>query len=158
METTYRFNQAINKLYNAFHDNTLNPESCTQCAVGNILDNNDFWKHLSDNHGSLQLNYVGLVNQNLGRRFNGYTPLELLQIETVFLKNCGFSLPLHYKGHKPNNPRDKEILFHGLAAVVTQLCKLDNIPNIMDCSKLFAYNLENTIQEKSILKNSVEIA
>ncbi len=142
METTKRFDQAITKLYNAFHNQTLNPESCTQCAVGNILDNKDFWKHLSDYHGSTQLNYVGLVNQNLGKKFNGYSPVELLQIEMEFLARCGYSLPL--KNY--NNPKksiSQDTLFLGLCGVVELLCKFDNLPNIMDCSKLFAYEIDN---------------
>ncbi|WP_159022709.1 Na(+)-translocating NADH-quinone reductase subunit F [Formosa sp. L2A11] len=139
METTTRFNLAINKLYHAFHSDALLPECCKQCAVGNILDQKDTWKHLSDDHGTTTLNYIGQVHQNLGRRFNGYTPLELLQIETTFLKACGYSLPLHHKNKKPINPTDKDILFNGLTAVVSYLCKLDCIPDVMDCSKLFKY-------------------
>ena len=142
METTKRFDQAITKLYNAFHNQTLNPESCTQCAVGNILDNKDFWKHLSDYHGSTQLNYVGLVNQNLGKKFNGYSPVELLQIEMEFLAKCGYSLPLkNYNNPKKNISQDT--LFLGLCGVVELLCQFDNLPNIMDCSKLFAYEINN---------------
>jgi hypothetical protein len=142
METTKRFDQAITKLYNAFHNQTLNPESCTQCAVGNILDNKDFWKHLSDYHGSTQLNYVGLVNQNLGKKFNGYSPIELLQIEMEFLARCGYSLPLkNYNNSKKNISQDT--LFLGLCGVVELLCQFDNLPNIMDCSKLFAYEINN---------------
>ena len=86
MKTSTRLEAAITKIYNAFHNNELNPECCKQCAVGNILDKTDSWKHLSDNHGSVQLNYVGKVHQTLGRKFNGYTPLELLQIESTFSK------------------------------------------------------------------------
>ena len=97
MKTTKRLDAALEKLYIAFHNNTLNPECCNHCAVGNICNNTDSWKHLSDGHGSLQLSYVGLVHQNLGRQFYGYTPLELLQIEAEFLKGCGYTLPLHHK-------------------------------------------------------------
>lgn len=139
MITSNRFDQAIQKLYNAFHNDTLNPECCKQCAVGNILDHKDSWKHLSNGHGSLELNYLGMVHQNLGRRFNGYTPLELLQIEATFLKACGFKLPLHYRNKKPTNPTDKNTLFKGLSAVVGLLCELDNINNVMDCAVLFNY-------------------
>ena len=137
METTPRFEKAIKKLYLAFYNNTLNPECCKQCAVGNILDNTDHWKHISDDHGALTLNYVGLINQTLGRRFNGYTPLELLQIEQTFLQACGYQLPLHYKHKKPLNPTDKDTLFDGMCAVVTLLCKLDGIKNVMAHTKLF---------------------
>lgn len=134
-----RFEDAIRKLYEAFHNNTINQECCKQCAVGNILDNTDSWKHLSDDHGSLQLNYVGKVHQGFGRKFGGYTPLELLKIEAVFLEACGYELPFHHKNKKPDNPRDKELLFNGLSAVIAYLCQLEGISNIMDYSKLFDY-------------------
>jgi hypothetical protein len=139
MKTSFRLEQAIQKLYVAFHNNTLHPECCKQCAVGNILDNRDSWKHLSDNHGSLQLNYIGIVHQNLGRKFNGYTPIELLNIEATFLKACGFELPLHFKNSKPTNPIDKETLFNGLYTVISFLCNLDCITNVMDYTKLFEF-------------------
>jgi hypothetical protein len=143
MKTTKRLDLAIQKLYTAFQNNTLHPECCKQCAVGNILDHTDSWKQLSDQHGSLKLNYVGLVNQNFGKRFNGYSPLELLQIEAEFLKGCGYQLPFHHKNKKPENPTDKDVLFMGLSAVVTFLCHLDQIPDVMDCSELFQYKNEN---------------
>lgn len=141
MNTTKRFDQAVQKLYNAFHNDKLNPESCTRCAVGNILDANDSWKHLSDYHGSLQLNYVGIVNQNLRRRFNGYTPLELLHIEMEFLKSCGYSVPLELNKNL-RKKISKDVLFRGLESVVSKLCEFDQIPNVMDCSKLFAYEIK----------------
>jgi hypothetical protein len=137
MQITKRLEDALVKLYNAFHNNRLNPEDCTACAVGNILDNHDSWKHLSDKHGSLQLNYIGQVHQNLGRKFNGYTPAELLQIEKVFLDACGFKTPLCHYNPKPINPTESDNLFNGLSAVVDLLCTLDKVDNIMDYSKLF---------------------
>jgi len=142
MKTPYRLDSAIKKLYHAFHNNELHPECCMQCAVGNILDNKDTWKHLSDHHGAIELNYVGKVHQILGRKFNGYTPLELLQIETTFLKACGYQLPLHHKNKKPKNPTDKEVLFNGLCEVVGFLCGLDGVTNIMDYTKLFEFENE----------------
>lgn len=151
MNTSTRFEKAINKLYSAFHNDYLNPECCKQCAVGNILDNKDFWKHLSDDHGSLQLNYTGRIHQNFGRRFNGYSPLELLKIESEFLKGCGYQLPFHHKNKKPTNTTDKDILFNGLCAVVKILCKFDNIKNVMDYSKLFEYNNEKVIEANKVV-------
>ncbi|MFD0836757.1 Na(+)-translocating NADH-quinone reductase subunit F [Mariniflexile aquimaris] len=142
MNTSNRLELAIKKLYNAFHNNELHPECCMQCAVGNILDNKDSWKHLSDHHGALELNYLGSVHQNLGRKFNGYTPLELLQIEATFLKACGYQLPLHYKNKKPKHPTDKDVLFNGLSAVITYLCELDGVSNVMDYTKLFEVSNE----------------
>ncbi|MGB5417381.1 Na(+)-translocating NADH-quinone reductase subunit F [Algibacter sp.] len=147
MKTTIRLEKAIQKLYVAFHNNTLNPECCKQCAVGNILDNRDSWKHLSDTHGALELNYIGIVHQNLGRKFNGYSPLELLKIEATFLEGCGFQLPLHYKNNKPINPTDKDVLFKGLSEVISLLCKIDGVSNVMDYTKLFESEDEQPIYE-----------
>jgi len=138
METSQRLESALKKLYTAFHNNQLNPECCKQCAVGNIMHNTDSWKHFSDNHGAVDLNYIGKVHQNLGRKFNGYTPLELLKIEHIFLEACGYQLPLHYKNNKPN-PKDKAILFEGLCAVITYLCELDGVSNVMDYTKMFEF-------------------
>ncbi|MCG2459961.1 Na(+)-translocating NADH-quinone reductase subunit F [Flavobacteriaceae bacterium F89] len=137
MGTSKRLDRAIKKLYIAFYNGTLHPECSKSCAVGNILDNKDSWKHLSDSHGSLQLNYVGLVNQNLGRKFNGYSPVELLQIESEFLEGCGYVLPLNASNRKPKNPTDKEVLFQGLSKAIALLCALDGVENVMDYSRLF---------------------
>ena len=137
MKTSPRLEAALKKLYTAFHSNKLNPECYKQCAVGNILDNTDSWKHLSDHHGSIKLNYIGTVHQRIGRKFNGYSPLELLEIEATFLKACGYQLPLHYKNSKPKNPTDKIILFKGLSDVIRILCEMDGIDNVMDYTKLF---------------------
>lgn len=152
METTKRFDAAINKLYTAFHNDTLNPLCCNQCAVGNILDNKDFWKHLSNYNGSIELNYVGLVNQRLGKRFNGYTPIELLQIEKEFLKSCGYKLPLH-SNNQSKKVISKDVLFKGLSAVVEQLCQFDSLPNVMDCSELFQYNSTLSNEESLVMMN-----
>ncbi|MFD2725448.1 Na(+)-translocating NADH-quinone reductase subunit F [Hyunsoonleella rubra] len=137
MKTSQRLESAIQKLYIAFHNNTLNPECCQQCAVGNILDKTDGWKHLSDEHGTLKLNYIGKVHQNLGRKFNGYSPLELLRIEHAFLKACGYQVPLHHKNNKPENPMDKDNLFKGLCEVIEFLCRLDGVENVMAIQDLF---------------------
>jgi hypothetical protein len=144
MKTTPRFEAAIQKLYTAFHNNTLHPECCAQCAVGNILDGKDAWQHLSDFHGSLHLNYVGKVHEMMGKRFNGYLPSELLRIEHAFLQGCGYQLPLHHTHFKPKQPKDKELLFEGLSATLLTLCKLDNISNAFDISTLLTNNTKKT--------------
>lgn len=158
MKTSKRLEQALIKLYNAYHNNSLNPEDCAACAVGNILDNHDSWKHLSNAHGSLELSYVGRVHQNLGRKFNGYTPIEILKIEKVFLEACGFKTPLCHYNRKPKNPTANDVLFNGLSAVVHLLCELDSIENVMDLSKLFeqengepVYHLKTFLQEEIII-------
>ena len=146
MKTTPRFEAAIQKLYKAFHDETLNPDCCTQCAVGSILGGSDAWKHLSDHHGSFHLNYVGKVHEMMGRRFGGYLPSELLRIENAFLQGCDYQLPLHYSRFKPSNPKDKEILFDGLCATYRVLCKLDKLENSMDISTLFCVERKQPFQ------------
>ena len=152
MVTPKRLEKAIIKLYNAFHENKLDPEDCTACAVGNILDNHESWQHFSNEHGSLQLSYIGTIHQRLGRTFNGYSPQEILNIEKLFLEACGFKTPLCYYNSKPHNPRNKEILFDALSAVISFLCKLDKVPNVMDYSKLFEYeNNKPKYQLESIL-------
>ena len=148
MKTTPRLESALNKLYTAFHNDKLNPECCKQCAVGNILDQTDSWKHLSDSHGSLELNYVGKVHQTLGRKFNGYSPLELLKIEATFLKACGYELPLHYKNNKPKNPTDKNVLFDGLCATISYLFKIEGLLDVMEYTKLFEFKNEKFYSEK----------
>ncbi|WP_026450980.1 hypothetical protein [Aequorivita capsosiphonis] len=148
MKTTKRLDNALNKLYTAFHKGTLNAECCNNCAVGNICDNTDSWKHLSDSHGSLQLNYIGQVHQGLGRKFHGYTPLELLSIEAKFLKACGYILPLNYTNPKPKDPTSKETLFNGLCAAVEYLCFLDGVQNVMEYQQL----LEQEVQENYSLE------
>ena len=147
--TPYRLEQAIKKLYTAFHNDTLHPECCKSCAVGNILDNTDSWRHLSDTHGSVVLNYVGRVNEGFGRRINGYTPSELLQIEAVFLQGCGYGLPLVRKSVRPKDPTSKEVLFNGLCAAITFLCALDGVDNVMDYSKLFEFEDNQPVHELS---------
>lgn len=146
MRISRRLESAINKLYAAFHNNRLNPECCRHCAVGNICDNTDSWKHLTDMHGSVALSYVGRVHEGLGRKFQGYSPTELLQIETTFLRGCGYTLPLNQQTKKPSDPTSKETLFNGLCAVIEYLCKLEGVDNIMNYSKLFEY--ENKAEHK----------
>ncbi len=139
MKIPQRLEHALAQLYTAFHSDELNPECCKQCAVGNILGNRDMWKHLSEGPGTLRLTYVGLVHQRLGRRFQGYTPEELLRIEAVFLEACGYELPFGPNTHKPLDPSNKEMLFNGLCAVVTFLCSLDGVEDVTDYARLFEY-------------------
>ena len=138
-----RFESAIKKLYMAFNDNSLNPEDCSQCTVGNILNGNSSWKHMTDIHGSERLNYVGIVNQNFGKRFNGYTPIELLKIEASFLKGCGYQIGQGFC-YKSSDYKNEDVLFNGLSKVIAMLCHLEGIKNIMNYTKLFESKLESS--------------
>lgn len=139
MKTSKRFDRAIEKLYQAFHNNTLNPDCCMQCAVGNICDNTGTWRYLTPAHGSTELTYLGELNESFGRRIAGYKPSELLQIEAVFLRAMGYELPITYRSKKPKNPESKELLFQGLSATVGFLCTLEGISDVMDCTVLFDF-------------------
>jgi len=140
MQTNKRLENALLKLYTAFHSNSLNPNCCKQCAVGNIVDQTDAWKNFSDRHGAIQLNYVGLVHERIGRRMNGYLPSELLKIEKHFLEACGFETPLSKNSIRPENEIDKDVLFKGLTATIEFLCALDGENNVMEYKALLAYN------------------
>ncbi|MAY23290.1 MAG: Na(+)-translocating NADH-quinone reductase subunit F [Flavobacteriaceae bacterium] len=137
MKFPKRLETALSKLYTAYNTHTLHPEDACRCAVGNLLGQRDFWKHLSDDHGSVKLNYVGKVHEMLGRRFEGYLPSELLQIEKAFLAGCGYELPFTQKSKKPKNPQDREVLFQGLCHAIEALCSLENIPNVMEITESF---------------------
>ncbi len=149
MKMTARLENALDKLYTAFNEDTLNPECCKACAVGNICNNQDAWKNFTDTHGSLKLNYIGQVNEAFNKRMNGYLPSELLEIEAVFLKGCGYELPISRGHYKPNDPQSKEVMFNGMLAVITFLCDLDKFPNVMEISDSFARAL--------LKKNSIRI-
>lgn len=148
MIVSRRLEAALAKLYEAYNSHELHPEDACRCAVGNIMDRTDTWKHFSDEHGAEKLNYVGKVHEALGRKFNGYSPFELLKIEAAFLKGCGYSLPLNYNGIKPKDPKNSDLLFNGLQKTIKVLCKLDHIPNVMDeITKVFEkVNLRNKKQ------------
>jgi len=139
MKTSPRLERAITKLYTAFHKGELHPECCKSCAVGNICDNTDTWNYLTEIHGSTKLSYIGMLNENFGRKIHGYSPMELRQIEVAFLKGCGYSVPLVRGSKRPKDPTNKELLFQGLCATVSFLCELDNIPDVMDSSRLFEF-------------------
>ncbi|MDN3641799.1 Na(+)-translocating NADH-quinone reductase subunit F [Lutimonas halocynthiae] len=137
MQLPYRLEMALEKLYKAFYNDELDPENCCHCAVGNICDNVDAWKHLTDIHGSITLNYLGRLNQTMGKKINGYSPLELLSIEAVFLKACGYRLSSRNRLIKPAKIIDHEMMFKGLCAAIDYLCALDNVENVMELYKRF---------------------
>ncbi|MDQ7917697.1 Na(+)-translocating NADH-quinone reductase subunit F [Mesonia sp. MT50] len=148
MKLPKRTEDALEKLYTAFHKGKLIPECHSQCAVGNICNNTTAWQHLTEHHGSGKLSYVGIVHERLGRKFFGFSPLELLHIEQEFLSGCGYALPLHYLRRK--NQLHQDNLFEGLTKVVAYLCQLENIDNVMDCSLLFDYKIGESQVDESL--------
>ena len=142
MQLPYRLDIALNKLYSAFYNDELDPENCCHCAVGNICDNIDAWKHFTDIHGSVKLNYLGRLHETLGKRINGYSPLELLSIEASFLKGCGYSLTSRNRLLKPAQVIDQEMMFKGLCGTIDYLCKLDGVENVMELYQRFDFRVE----------------
>lgn len=142
----YRLEMALDKLYTAFYKEELNPENCCHCAVGNICDNIDAWKHFTDIHGSVKLNYLGRLHQTLGKRINGYSPLELLSIEASFLKGCGYSINSRNRLLKPAPVIDEEMMFKGLCATIDYLCKLDGVDNVMELYKRFDLRVDEKLR------------
>ena len=138
MNIPQRLEQALTKLYDAFHHGTLNPRCCHYCATGNICDRVDAWKNFTDHHGSMELNRLGRLNEAFGRRINGYLPSELLTIEAIFLQGCGYKIPFK-RSDRSVDPQDKDAQFNGLCAVVEYLCSLDGVGNVMDLTKLFEF-------------------
>ena len=126
MKTTKRFDNAVRKLYNAFHAGELEWSNCSKCAVGNICDGQMDW---SDAGGfQVDRNANKLARQNAIRiiKKTGYSKKNLIKVEELFITGCVCQ-------------NSKEYQFKGLCAVVEYLCELDNIPNVMDYTSLFEY-------------------
>jgi len=134
MKTTKRFENAIMKLYKAFHENTLNSFDCRHCAVGNMCDNNSKWASARFTVSSVW-DYNNEEAKQVALKSN-YSLKELEFVEKVFIENVPY-----------NRQTNKDAQFKGLCAVVEYLAKLDNIPNPMDYSKLFETQNDKPIYE-----------
>jgi len=131
MKTTVRFDNAVTKLYNAYHNGELNAMDCTMCAVGNICDNSQAW--IDNIAFDSVLQRVNNFLPNLTIEKTGYSFEELIYVEQIFM--FGKWKDKFYGNWSVG--KDKETQFKGLCAVVDYLCELDNIPNVMDYTKLF---------------------
>ena len=142
MKTTKRFENAVTKLYNAFHKGELDAMDCKHCAVGNICDNSSLWSFVITTNADSDSNHINGMFTQIIRLTNmfqmtseviektEYSVMELAKIERVFLEQNTIK-------------QNKETQFKGLEAVVKYLCELDNIPNVMDYSSLFEFNEKN---------------
>ena len=140
MKLPIRLENALTKLYTAFHSGMLDAMNCNHCAVGNLCDNSDKWAGVS---------WFGGENR-ISKEFNnktGYSRQELATIELVFIEgNKNPEEPAKFNNSiseidvidgRNTKEEQKELQFIGLCAVVEYLCELDNIPNVMDYTKLF---------------------
>lgn len=135
MKTTERFENAVTKLYKAFHKKELNGLDCTACAVGNIVNNDNEWWHHRETFGTVRKG-----SENVA--FAGYNMQELLNVEMMFLYgHSGEKWLTNYKRSgtdlRPESSRYEEATFDGMCDVIKYLAKLDNIPNPLDYTKVF---------------------
>lgn len=134
MKTTKRFENAVIKLYNAFHEGTLDAFNCKHCAVGNMCNNSFNWgSYADDRYITEKLSHKTTPTKE--ELSTGYNPEELANVEELFL----YGVRIGAEGMKWNlgYKQNKELQFKGLCAVVEYLAELDNIPNPMGYSKLF---------------------
>ena len=134
MKTTERFDNAVSKLYTAYHENKLNAFDSCGCAVGNLMNNKGTWIQ------TRKAGCLGVVAPDIEiyknfvkeiETVSGYSHQEILNVEKLFMINAVGNYGVAF--HK----QTKETQFKGLCAVVEYLCELDNIPNVMDYTKLF---------------------
>lgn len=151
-----RFTRAIEKLYTAFHNGTLDAMDCSHCAVGNLCDNKSDWRYIE---------HYGLANTLTHRRpfeviqDTNYSVEEIINIEKCFMYGAKLGEPHRFENVISNSTvyrrertkeEQKELQFKGLCAVVEYLCELDGIPNVMDFSKLF--ETEDNVAKYELIK------
>lgn len=136
MKTTKRFDRAVTKLYNAFHNGELSAYDCTKCAVGNMCDNSSDWSSLRFCLGG-DLKVYAPQHAYIAIEQTGYSDKEILHIENTFM-SC-------FSG--PDTEHSKQHQFEGLEAVVKYLCELDGIDNVMEYTKIFDYNEKGAINQ-----------
>ena len=151
MKTTKRFDDAVTKLYKAFHNNELQAMSCTACAVGNICDGKDGW-HRAFKYNSPDAYFDKCIHEKKSPKWKGYLN-ELKNngiIEGLYQNESGYSIVeiakiewLFMIPYLRSDEETKETQFNGLIAVVKYLCELDGIEDVTDFTKLFEYDNEN---------------
>lgn len=139
---TERFNNAVTKLYTAFHEGTLDYGLCQKCAVGTILGHGT-WLFNSPSTIWARMKGRELTDMTLRNNNSGYNLKELVKVEKVFI--------LAFKNSK--NPSNKESQFKGLCAVIEYLAKLDNIPNPFNFDNLFNQDKEIASLELAVIEN-----
>lgn len=155
---TERFNNAVTKLYTAFHEGTLDAMDCKHCCIGNLCGG-DQWV-------TFQLSGFGKenrINTNFVNNTN-YSRQELATIEALFI--FGVKDPItetelfsnsiaKYQIENGQNTKEeqKELQFKGLCAVIEYLAELDNIPNPFNFDNLFNQDKEIASLELAVIEN-----
>lgn len=143
---TKRFNNAVTKLYIAFHNGTLNALDCSACAVGNICDNKRDWIKVRRDlvTDSLKFDYYKEKEALTLISKTGYSPKEIVHIEHLFMEKA-------MGGYRTYFIETRETQFEGLCAVIEYLAELDGIPNPFDFNKLFNEDKQVASSELAIL-------
>lgn len=128
-----RFFRAYDALVEAYMNNRLNALDCSACAVGNIVkkttDNPYFmlWSLAREGYfaGRLTNNLSDLEWSLRNIKPTGYSPQEILDIEKIFLDNCGCLMD---NGKISQGTYDKNNFDHApaLYAVVEYLYSLED--------------------------------
>lgn len=128
-ELPKRFTDALTKLYNAFHNNTLDAGDCEHCAVGNLLGHGNWICSSPTQYLRQGLSYTKFKLTMCNENKSGYSLEELKMVEYYFII-----------GHEKHDLENKDRQFKGLCKVIEYLCELDGIENVMDFTSLFETN------------------
>ena len=147
-----RLDKALDKLYKAFHNGTLDAMDCKHCAVGNLCNNSNSW---IDN-GSFLPPPIGAIDRICSSFENktGYNLIELSNIEHIFVYGSKPGSPILFgnyisdydvKSRLYTKEEQRELQFKGLCAVVEYLCELDGVKNVMDYTDIFKREFESSL-------------
>lgn len=125
-----RYDEAVNTLYKAFNEDTLDAFNCEACAIGSLVGEKEcrFWSmHAYDLFKGIE----SLKNRSVYNppKHKDYSEEELFNIEEIFLTE--------WEKNRSNDGEDKVIQFNGLMAVIGYLAELDNIESIETQYKQF---------------------
>lgn len=127
MKTTKRFDEAVIKLANAFHNKELVPGWCASCAIGTLIGRTGKW-YLYIFHNGL-LNEKGLLEAREELESIDYNMNEVIRIESIFEYSYNHSREV-LKNKK------RESIFYVLCEVVKLLAEFDGITGVMDIESL----------------------
>ncbi len=150
-----RFENAVTKLYEAYHNGNLQKANCSCCAVGNLLNGYIGWYEIFCD-GRIRIKKESLYKEEIEKiEITGYSWREMAMVEKLFELNTIYDHFKHGVGRvylsdeyvNITPEQYKQDQFKGLEAVVIYLCKLDNLPNIMDYTSLFSTETKKELSE-----------
>ena len=125
MKTTTRFNNAVNKLYKAYLDGTLNQLDRCACAVGNMCDNNPEWNYVLyfERKTKTVTEGLRLIKET------GYSVIEVSNIETLFMYGArvGEGIGDEEINLNVTEATTDEVTLKALLLVIDYLAELDGI-------------------------------